>query len=257
MGTSMKRKAGPWTGAGLTYFHGMRFATEHSGRKSVNAMKKQFLLSALLLFCVAFPASSAQTARKHELPKLPYTLDALAPRMSRETLEYHYGKHYKAYIDNLNALIPGTPYAVLSLEEIVRKAPDGPVFNNAGQALNHELFFLGMSPAPQTQPTGALATAIDRAFGSFGQFKEQFAKAAAGVFGSGWAWLATDKAGKRSITTEPNGGNPLRHGLVPLLGIDVWEHAYYLDYRNRRTEYIINYWDLVDWKVIGERYDRR
>lgn len=225
--------------------------------KIINAMKKHLLLATLACLAAATLTASAQSAHKHELPKLPYALGALAPKMSLETLEYHYGKHYKSYIDNLNTLIPGTPYADLSLEEIVIKAPDGPIFNNAGQSLNHRLFFLGMSPAPQSQPTGALAVAIDKTFGSFDQFKAQFAKAAAGVFGSGWAWLATDKAGNLSITTEANAGNPLRHGLIPLMGLDVWEHSYYLDYRNRRAEYITNYWDLVDWKVIEKRYAER
>lgn len=220
-------------------------------------MKKHLLLAALAWLGAATLTASAQTARKHELPKLPYSIDALDPKMSQETLEYHYGKHYKAYIDNLNALIPGTPYAYLSLEEIVVKAPDGPIFNNAGQSLNHQLFFLGMSPTPQSRPSGALAAAIDKAFGSFDQFKAQFAKAAAGVFGSGWAWLATDKAGNLSITAEANAGNPLRHGLIPLMGLDVWEHSYYIDYRNRRADYITNYWDLVDWKVIDQRYSDR
>lgn len=220
-------------------------------------MKKHHLFAALAWLGAATLTATAQPARKHELPKLPYTLDALAPKMSRETLEYHYGKHYKAYIDNLNTLIPGTPYADLSLEEIVIKAPTSPIFNNAGQALNHQLFFLGMSPTPQSQPSGALADAINKAFGSFDQFKAQFAKAAAGVFGSGWAWLATDNAGNLSITTEANAGNPMRHGLIPLMGLDVWEHSYYIDYRNRRADYITNYWDLVDWKTIGQRYDHR
>lgn len=220
-------------------------------------MKKYLLFAILAWFGATTLAASAQTARKHQLAKLPYSIDALDPKMSQETLEYHYGKHYKAYVDNLNALIPGTPYADLSLEEIVVKAPDGPIFNNAGQALNHQLFFLGMSPTPQSRPSGALAAAIDKAFGSFDQFKAQFAKAAAGVFGSGWAWLATDKAGNLSITTEANAGNPLRHGLIPLMGLDVWEHSYYIDYRNRRADYITNYWDLVDWKVIDQRYSDR
>lgn len=220
-------------------------------------MKKHLLFAALAWLGAATLTASAQTARKHELPKLPYSIDALDPKMSQETLEYHYGKHYKAYIDNLNALIPGTPYADLSLEEIVVKAPDGPIFNNAGQALNHQLFFLGMSPTPQSRPSGALAAAIDKAFGSFDQFKAQFAKAAAGVFGSGWAWLATDKDGNLCITAEANAGNPLRHGLIPLMGLDVWEHSYYIDYRNRRADYITNYWDLVDWKVIDQRYSDR
>lgn len=220
-------------------------------------MKKHLLFAALAWLGAATLTASAQTARKHELAKLPYSIDALDPKMSQETLEYHYGKHYKAYIDNLNALIPGTPYADLSLEEIVIKAPDGPIFNNAGQSLNHQLFFLGMSPTPQSQPSGALAEAINETFGSFDQFKTQFAKAAAGVFGSGWAWLATDKAGHLSITAEANAGNPLRHGLIPLMGLDVWEHSYYIDYRNRRADYITNYWDLVDWKVIDQRYSDR
>lgn len=220
-------------------------------------MKKHLLFAVLAWLGITTLTASAQTARKHELAKLPYSIDALDPKMSQETLEYHYGKHYKAYIDNLNALIPGTPYADLPLEEIVVKAPDGPIFNNAGQALNHQLFFLGMSPTPQSRPSGALAAAIDRTFGSFDQFKAQFAKAAAGVFGSGWAWLATDRAGNLSITAEANAGNPLRHGLIPLMGLDVWEHSYYLDYRNRRADYITNYWDLVDWKVIDQRYNDR
>ncbi|WP_294592291.1 superoxide dismutase [uncultured Rikenella sp.] len=220
-------------------------------------MKKHLLLSALAFLGLFASEAFAQSAPKHRLAKLPYTLDALAPKMSRETLEFHYGKHYQTYLDNLNALISGTPYATLSLEELVRKAPEGPIFNNAGQALNHELFFLGLSPTPQTRPSGALAEAIDRDFGSFDQFKAQFTKAAAGLFGSGWAWLATDREGGLRITTDANAGNPLRYGLTPLLGLDVWEHAYYLDYRNRRAEYITNYWDLVDWKTIGRRYDRR
>ena len=215
-------------------------------------MKKHLLLCALAIGS-AILTVSAQTVRKHEMTPLPYALDALAPAMSEETLEYHYGKHYKAYIDNLNALLPESPYAALSLEEIVTKAPDGPIFNNAGQALNHRLFFLGMSPAPQSRPDGALTQAIDKAFGSFEQFQAQFAKAAAGLFGSGWAWLAADKAGNLSITTEPNAGNPLRYGLTPLLGLDVWEHAYYIDYRNRRAEFVKNWWDLVDWQKVADR----
>lgn len=200
---------------------------------------------------------SAQTAPKFELPRLPYEMGALAPMMSQETLQYHYGKHYKAYIDKLNELVPGTPYANMTLTEIVQNAEEGPLFNNAGQALNHELFFGGMSPNAQGEPTGNLLNAINRDFGSFSNFKAEFAKVAAGVFGSGWAWLATDNAGKLSITSEANGGNPARQNLVPLMGLDVWEHSYYIDYRNDRATYIRNYWDLVDWKIIGDRYDKR
>lgn len=220
-------------------------------------MKRNLLFSALLLLSGAFAGEAfAQSRPPYRLPELPYSLDALAPAMSRETLEFHYGKHYKGYLDNLNTMLPGTPYASLSIEELVRKAPSGPIFNNAGQALNHELFFLGLSPTPQPSPTGALAAAIDRDFGSFDRFRSEFSGAAAALFGSGWVWLASDSTGRLRITTESNAGNPLRYGLTPLLGIDVWEHAYYLDYRNRRADYIAKYWDLVDWRTISDRYDR-
>lgn len=201
--------------------------------------------------------SSVWAQQKFELPKLPYELSALAPKMSQETMEYHYGKHYKAYIDNLNKLIDGTSYANMTLMEIVAKADDGPLFNNAGQSLNHELYFLGISPNPQSRPNGKLSDAINEDFGSFDKFKEDFAKKAAAVFGSGWTWLATDKDGHLSIVNEANAGNPLRNGLTPLMTIDVWEHAYYIDYRNRRADFIKDYWNLIDWKVIGERYDKR
>lgn len=221
-------------------------------------MKKHFLLVALFLMGTASIGAYAQEARKHVQPELPYKMNALAPLgMSEETLEYHYGKHYKAYIDNLNALIPGTPYAQMPLEVVVTKAPDGPIFNNAAQALNHELFFYELSPTPQAKPMGTLAVAIDRDFGSFEEFKADFAKKAAGLFGSGWAWLATDKDGNLSITTDANAGTPWRYGLTPLMGLDVWEHSYYIDYRNRRADYITNFWGMVDWRVVEERYELR
>lgn len=189
----------------------------------------------------------------HSLPTLPYEMDALAPRMSRETLEYHYGKHLKTYIDNLNNLIAGSPFAEMPLEEICVKA-EGPIFNNGAQAWNHIFFFNSFSPSGQAAPTGALADAIDRDFGSLEAFKEQFGKAATTLFGSGWVWLCADKEGKLSIVAEPNAGNPLKKGLTPLLCIDVWEHAYYIDYRNRRPEFVKNFWELVDWKVVEQRY---
>lgn len=189
----------------------------------------------------------------HSLPTLPYEMDALAPRMSRETLEYHYGKHLKTYIDNLNNLIAGTPFAEMPLEEICIKA-EGPIFNNGAQAWNHIFFFNSFSPPAQAAPSGALADAIDRDFGSLEAFKEQFGKAATTLFGSGWVWLCSDKEGKLSIVVEPNAGNPLKKGLTPLLCIDVWEHAYYIDYRNRRPEFVKNFWELVDWKVVEQRY---
>lgn len=192
----------------------------------------------------------------HSLPTLPYEMEALAPHMSRETLEYHYGKHLKTYIDNLNNLIVGTPFAEMPLEEICVKA-EGPIFNNGAQAWNHIFFFNSLTPTSQGAPTGALAAAIDRDFGSLEAFKEQFGKAATSLFGSGWVWLCSDKDGKLSIVAEPNAGNPLKKGLTPLLCIDVWEHAYYIDYRNSRPEFIKNFWELVNWKVVEQRYTEK
>lgn len=179
----------------------------------------------------------------HTLPQLPYAEDALAPRMSKETIEYHHGKHQRTYVDNLNKLIAGTPYENMSLEEIIVRA-DGPIFNNAAQDWNHTFFFFTLSPTPKSMPSGPLAEAIDRDFGSFDAFKEQFTSAAAALFGSGWTWLVKDRDGKLSIRPMPNAGNPLRDGLTPLLTVDVWEHAYYIDYRNRRAEFLKNFWDL-------------
>ena len=192
----------------------------------------------------------------HALPPLPYAVDALAPKMSQETLEFHYGKHHQAYVNNLNSLIPGTPFENSSLEEIIVRA-DGPIFNNAAQVWNHTFFFYTLSPSPKSMPSGPLATAIDRDFGSFDQFKEKFAQAATSLFGSGWVWLVADNVGKLSIISEPNAGNPLRKGFRPLLAIDVWEHAYYIDYRNRRPDFIRNFWDLIDWNVIEKRYEQQ
>ena len=192
----------------------------------------------------------------HELPKLPYALDALAPQISEETMLYHYGKHHKAYVDNLNRLIVGTPWQDASLEEIVLGA-DGAIFNNAAQTWNHTFFFLSLSPDPKSVPTGALAEAINRDFGSFDAMKETMTKTAAGQFGSGWAWLVKDKNGKLSIVAESNAGNPMTRGLKPLLNIDVWEHAYYIDYRNRRPDFLQALWDRVDWKVVEKRFEEQ
>ncbi len=192
----------------------------------------------------------------HELPKLPYALDALAPQISEETMLYHYGKHHKAYVDNLNRLIVGTPWQDASLEEIVL-GTDGAIFNNAAQTWNHTFFFLSLSPDPKSVPTGALAEAINRDFGSFDAMKETMTKAAAGQFGSGWAWLVKDKNGKLSIVAESNAGNPMTRGLKPLLNIDVWEHAYYIDYRNRRPDFLQALWDRVDWKVVEKRFEEQ
>lgn len=171
--------------------------------------------------------------------------------MSRETIDYHYGKHLKTYIDNLNRLIPGTPFEDATLEEMILKA-DGGIFNNAAQTWNHTFFFNTLTPSPIDMPQ-ALKTAIERDFGSVEDFRTKFLQAAATLFGSGWAWLSADKDGRLSISAESNAGNPLRHGLRPLLTVDVWEHAYYIDYRNRRADYLAAWWNLVDWNIVAGR----
>lgn len=187
----------------------------------------------------------------YKLPQLPYQTAELAPLMSQETFDYHYGKHLQTYIDNLNKLIVGTEYENLPLEEIICKA-EGGLFNNAAQTWNHTFFFQTLTPHQPAIPT-KLEEALIKNFGSVEAFKEQFTKAAAGLFGSGWAWLVADKEGKLSIVAESNAGNPLRKGLKPLLVIDVWEHAYYIDYRNRRPAFIEAFWKLVDWNKVAER----
>ena len=202
-------------------------------------------------------ATTDTTTLTRFTPKeLPYAYDALEPQVSEETMRYHHDKHYVGYVDKLNTLIVDTPFADQPLEDIVLSA-DGAIYNNAAQAWNHEFFFETLSPAPQTNPDGALRSAIERDFGSFGAMKEKMTGMATGLFGSGWAWLATDKAGKLSIVAESNAGNPMRQGLVPLMCFDVWEHAYYIDYRNRRAEAVQALWDRIDWKTVGERYERR
>jgi Fe-Mn family superoxide dismutase len=188
-----------------------------------------------------------------EMPELPYAKGAIAPHISTETIDYHYGKHLQTYINNLNGLVPGTEFASASLEEIVRKAT-GPVFNNAAQVWNHTLYFLQFSPTPQARPAGKLAAAIDRHFGSPEIFREQFAKSAMGLFGSGWTWLAADREGHLEIINAPNAGNPITDGKRPLVVIDVWEHAYYIDHRNARAASIEAFWKILDWKVAEARY---
>jgi Fe-Mn family superoxide dismutase len=187
-----------------------------------------------------------------ELPKLPYASDALQPYISKQTIDFHYGKHHQAYVNNLNNLIPGTPFENASLEKIVREA-EGGIYNNAAQVWNHTFYFESFSLTGVKEPLGALADAINLDFGSFDGFKEQFTKAATTLFGSGWAWLVKNAEGKLLITQESNAGNPMRKNQVPLLTCDVWEHAYYLDYQNKRPEYIQAFWKLIDWSVIGKR----
>ena len=232
--------------------------------------------------------------KKFELMVLPYAEDALEPVISKETIAFHYGKHLQAYVDNLNKLLPDSEYEGMTLEEIVQKAPAGAVFNNAGQILNHEMYFgqfkgksiestqkerdMDAKSAPldarttdsdpksapldarttdsdqKSAPCGRLAEAIDRDFGSFEAFKTEFEAKGVGLFGSGWVWLSADKDGKLVITQEQGASNPVVKGLKPLLTFDVWEHAYYLDYQNRRAAHLAALWQIVDWKVIGERW---
>ena len=188
----------------------------------------------------------------HELPKLPYALHALEPYISQKTLEFHYGKHHQAYVTNLNKLILGTEYENSSLEDIIKKASGG-IFNNGAQVWNHTFYWNCMKPKAGNEPTGKLADAIVKNFGSFAEFKEKFSTAGATLFGSGWAWLVKKADGALVITQESNAGNPLKTGDHPLMTLDVWEHAYYLDKQNLRPDYIKDFWNLVDWVSIAER----
>lgn len=192
---------------------------------------------------------------KFSLPPLPYALDALGELMPAHTLEYHYGRHHAAYINNLNALIEGTEFEKYeTLEDIMLRA-SGAIFNNAAQAWNHHFFFDQFSPTPQNEPHGPLRAAIDRDFGSFATFKEKFEKATLSLFGSGWVWLVIDSDGILSIDSTSNAGNPAtEEGLRPIMTIDVWEHSYYLDHQNRRADYLANFWKLIDWAVITRRF---
>ena len=191
---------------------------------------------------------------KFTLMALPYAEDALEPVISRTTLGFHHGKHLAAYVNNLNALLPGSGFEEATLEEIVCQAAGG-ILNNAGQILNHELYFGQFSALKEgNEPKGALAEAIVRGYGSFEAFKDEFQKKGATLFGSGWVWLSADKDGKLVITQEPNASNPVQKGLKPLLTFDVWEHAYYLDYQNRRPDHLAALWQIVDWNVIEQRY---
>lgn len=194
-----------------------------------------------------------QEVMKFELITLPYASDALEPVISKETIEFHHGKHLRAYVDNLNKLIQGTKFENADLETIVAES-DGAIFNNAGQTLNHNLYFTSLSPNGGGEPTGRLAEAINQKWGSFDNFKEEFTKAGISLFGSGWAWLAKDKNGQLIIIQEPNGSNPVAQGMTPILGFDVWEHAYYLDYQNRRPDHLNALWNIIDWEEVGKRY---
>ncbi|MEZ4386013.1 MAG: superoxide dismutase [Candidatus Krumholzibacteriia bacterium] len=192
----------------------------------------------------------------HELPPLPYPHDALAPHISQETLEYHHDKHHAAYVNNLNGLVPGTEFEGKSLEAIVKTAPAGGVYNNAAQVWNHTFYFAGLAPGGGGEPTDRVAAAIKAKWGSFAAFKEAFTKSAAGNFGSGWTWLVKTPGGELDIVNTSNAGCVIRDGLTPLLCVDVWEHAYYIDTRNARPKYLENWWQVVNWDFVEANLGR-
>ena len=190
---------------------------------------------------------------KFTLPELPYAHNALEPIISERTISFHYGKHHQTYVNNLNGLVVGTEFENSDLEAIVKKS-EGPIFNNAAQIWNHTFYFLSLTPDKGSVPNDKLLKAINIGWDSLENFKVEFNKAAVSVFGSGWAWLVKDGEGKLSIVKESNAGNPLTRGLTPLLTFDVWEHAYYLDYQNRRAEHVTKIWDILNWEVILKRF---
>lgn len=190
----------------------------------------------------------------HTLPELPFAKDALEPHISAETFEYHHDKHHAAYVTNLNNLIPGTEFEDKSLEEIVTSAPAGGIFNNAAQVWNHTFYFNCMGPDAGGEPTGALADAIAETFGSFAEFKEKFSTSAVTNFGSGWTWLVKNADGALEIVNTTNAGCPLTAGLTPLLTIDVWEHAYYVDKRNARPAYVASFWEVINWEFVAGNF---
>jgi superoxide dismutase, Fe-Mn family len=192
-----------------------------------------------------------EDAMTHQLPDLPYAGDALEPSISAETLAFHHGKHHKTYVDNLNRLIEGTEYAELSLEEIVKKASGG-IFNNAAQIWNHSFYWNCLSPTGGGPPTGKIAEAIDAKWGSFDKFKDELTQSAVTNFGSGWTWLVKSGSGELEIVNTSNAGTPLTDNATPLLTVDVWEHAYYVDYRNARPKYLEAYWNLVNWSFANQ-----
>lgn len=198
----------------------------------------------------------------YKLPDLPYEHDALEPHIDKKTMEIHHGKHHKGYTDKLNAALEGHEFADLPIEEVLRRINEVPedvrqaVINNGGGYANHKLFWVVLSPDGGGNPKGEIADAIDSAFGSFDKFKEELSSTAAGQFGSGWGWLCVDKSGNLKIISTPNQDSPLMNGLTPILGVDVWEHAYYLNYQNRRPDYISEFWNVVNWDKVNELYKK-
>lgn len=213
-------------------------------------MKKLLYTTLLLTFMLNISAQERFT-----LPTLAYAKNALSPTISEQTMELHYGKHLQAYVNNLNKLIIGTKFETAELETIVKES-EGALFNNAGQTLNHNLYFEQFSPTAQALPTGKLLEQINTQWGSVEIFKKEFEKASMGIFGSGWAWLAKTTDGKLEIVKEANAGNPITKNMKPLLGFDVWEHAYYIDYQNKRADHLTSLWKIVDWKIVEQRFNK-
>ena len=210
------------------------------------------ILTLLTLLIMSTTATKAET-RKFTLTPLPYAYNALEPEISEETLRFHHDKHHAGYVTKLNSLIAGTPYEKMSLEEIIAKS-DGAIFNNAAQVWNHDFYFAELSPTPNSKPEGALLDAIVSEYGSVENLKREMNEAATNLFGSGWVWLVKNKDGKLAIMSGKNADTPLRYGMRPLLTIDVWEHAYYIDYRNARADAVKAIWNKIDWRKIEERY---
>lgn len=200
-----------------------------------------------------------KTKQVFELIKLSYPMDALEPVISKETMAFHYGKHLQGYVKNLNELIKGTDYEYMSLEDIIiasNKNKDAKIFNNAGQTLNHNLYFTQFAPNKGGEPNGKLLDAIKKKWGSFENFQKEFNSNGNSLFGSGWVWLSSNCSGELFITKEANGSNPVIHGYTPLMGVDLWEHAYYLSYQNRRADHIKDIWSIIDWDIVSSRYKK-
>lgn len=212
-----------------------------------------FILSTLLMSNTAAAPQCKEAVPPFQLMQLPYAADALEPVISKSTIDFHYGKHLQGYVNNLNQLIKGTKFENADIITIIKES-DGPIFNNAAQVWNHTFYFSTLAPNAGGAPKGKLADAINATWGSFENFQKEFNAASVSVFGSGWAWLVKDKDGKLSIVKESNAGNPITKGLTPLLTFDVWEHAYYLDYQNRRPDHVNALWNIVDWNIVEARY---
>lgn len=223
-------------------------------------MKKKLLATLFIFSTLTIMAQSVKptinntkTMKKFELVALPYAADALAPVISKQTINFHHGKHLQTYINNLNNLIAGTEFEDAILEDIVKRS-EGAIFNNAAQTYNHQIYFDTFSPKPVMAPSGRLLAAIKKQWGNLDNFKKEFVAAGLAIFGSGWVWLAADKEGKLSIIKGANAENPLKLELTPLLGFDVWEHSYYLDYQNRRADHLTELWKITNWDVIESRF---